>query len=158
MPFASLEARREYYREQNKKYPEKVREWKKKYREANREKLRIYSAKYLEENREKINKKQRTRHLTKGRDYMLRRTYGITLEQWDGLFTSQGKRCATCPATEPGARKGWHTDHCHTTGKVRGILCQRCNLTAGHVKDDITVLQNLIDYIRRHQDGSGHSS
>jgi len=58
------------------------------------------------------------------------RKYGITLEQWEALFDRQGRTCAICRRTEANGH-GWHTDHCHATGKVRGILCHDCNFAIG---------------------------
>lgn len=64
--------------------------------------------------------------------YHLKSSYGITKEEWDALFKKQGKCCAICSSPVP-KRKGvgWATDHCHRTGKVRGILCHTCNLHMG---------------------------
>ncbi len=78
----------------------------------------------------------------------LRRRYGMTVQQWDELFISQGACCAICKTKEPSSR-GWFTDHCHTTNKVRGILCQQCNALIGFAKDSVTVLANGIDYLTR---------
>jgi hypothetical protein len=44
-----------------------------------------------------------------------------------------------------------HVDHCHDTGKVRGVLCFNCNAALGHLKDDSTRLQLLIKYLSKHQ-------
>src|SRR5437763_1948078 len=60
------------------------------------------------------------------RRYSLGKLYGITPEQWEEIFETQGSACGVCGATEPRGGR-WHTDHCHDTGKVRGILCFKCN-------------------------------
>lgn len=60
----------------------------------------------------------------------LGRNYGLTVAEWDALFAAQGSKCAVC-ATPETRGKGWQTDHCHGTGKVRGILCHDCNLAVG---------------------------
>ena len=47
-------------------------------------------------------------------------------------------------------RKGdQHVDHCHATGHVRGILCFNCNAALGHLKDDLTRIEKLMDYLKR---------
>lgn len=74
--------------------------------------------------------------------------YGVTREEWDAMFAAQSGHCAVCEAAEPGGNRPWHTDHCHRTRKVRGILCKRCNTVLGHVKDDANVLRQLIHYLR----------
>jgi hypothetical protein len=66
------------------------------------------------------------------KDLWLRQNYGITLEQRNKILESQGNRCAVCRTDEPAGRwNEWHTDHCHATGRVRGILCMRCNIAVG---------------------------
>lgn len=61
------------------------------------------------------------------RNRHLRRTYGLTVEQWESLFDQQDRRCALCLAEHPGTKNEWHTDHDHETGNIRGILCESCN-------------------------------
>lgn len=63
------------------------------------------------------------------RNAHLRRTYGITLAERDEMLAQQGGRCAMCRGERHGAR--WHVDHDHKTGKVRSILCHRCNVNLG---------------------------
>jgi Recombination endonuclease VII len=72
--------------------------------------------------------------------------YGLRFGQWARLFKKQESRCAICGTDKPGARE-WHTDHCHTTGKVRGVLCQLCNNALGGFKDDVSRLQAAINYL-----------
>ncbi|WP_352852983.1 endonuclease VII domain-containing protein [Mesorhizobium sp. M0139] len=97
---------------------------------------------------------QRTkeRHSAKNRISKLKRVYGITPEQWDALFEGQGHRCAVCGSTEPRTTRGrgWQTDHCHATGKVRGILCFRCNIGLGKFEDDTDRLASAIAYLKLH--------
>src|SRR5208282_2980477 len=68
--------------------------------------------------------------------------YGITQKQHDDLFVAQGSCCAACGVKDHGGR-GWNTDHDHTTGAVRGVLCSPCNFALGNVKDSIDTLQRL---------------
>jgi hypothetical protein len=77
-----------------------------------------------------------------------KRTYGITYEERDRLFVAQGRCCASCKVTEPRGKKGWCTDHDHKTGKVRGIVCNHCNLIAGLANDDVGHLAQVIEYLR----------
>jgi len=53
-------------------------------------------------------------------------------------------RCDICHA-----QGKLHVDHCHTSGIIRGLLCNSCNLGIGHLKDDITVLRSATNYLRR---------
>ena len=60
----------------------------------------------------------------------LMRKYGITLEVFNSLVEGQGGKCKICSNVLL-AGKHTHVDHCHKTGAVRGILCQRCNVQLG---------------------------
>lgn len=88
----------------------------------------------------------------KVRDKALRLKYGITLIEWNAMFERQGRCCARCQRTEPTA-KGWATDHDHSTGAVRGILCHPCNHLLGLLGDDapgvIAVSASFLEYLAR---------
>ena len=63
----------------------------------------------------------------------------LTPEVWNSMFEAQGRRCANlgCRSESPNRKDGkWCTDHDHKTGKVRGILCQYCNVMLGQAQDD----------------------
>lgn len=81
----------------------------------------------------------------------LRRKYGITPEEFDAKFAGQGGVCAICgePPDDP---RGYnmHVDHCHQTGRVRGILCGSCNRGLGAFHDSVRKLASAIEYIRTH--------
>jgi len=85
-------------------------------------------------------------------NYLCRRAYGISLEDKEKIFSSQGRKCACCGNSEPGSKKGWHIDHDHSTKTIRGVLCHPCNVTLGCSKEDIKRLRSLVDYIRLHTD------
>jgi hypothetical protein len=74
--------------------------------------------------------------------------YGLTQESYAQMWTDQDKQCAICKVKEAPHGRFWHTDHCHTTGKVRGILCHHCNLMLGNARDSITNLENAISYLK----------
>ena len=81
---------------------------------------------------------------------MFKKKYGITLEQRDQMFLDQGESCAICreDAYPKADRKRWHVDHCHQTGRVRGILCWRCNFALGLVSDNPDTLRTMIEYLK----------
>lgn len=93
-------------------------------------------------------KRYRDKNPDKVRKWALKR-YGITLEQWNEMFEAQGNVCASCRSPDPATKLGWNTDHCHTTGKVRGILCYACNLAIGHAKDCPNRLRACAEYLEK---------
>ena len=75
--------------------------------------------------------------------------YGITTELRDKLAEIQGG-CGICGAKVPGGRYNtWNVDHCHHTGKVRGVLCWECNAGIGKLKDDPNLLRRAIQWLEQ---------
>jgi hypothetical protein len=72
------------------------------------------------------------------------RKYGLTQDEYDQLLLDQDGRCPGCGTDDPGA-KGWCIDHCHTSGRVRALLCMRCNTVLGLVDEDPAILRTLAD-------------
>lgn len=72
--------------------------------------------------------------------------YGLTPKTWNALFESQGRRCAICRIEENGAKR-FHVDHCHDTGVVRGILCTKCNIGIGALRDDSDLVMRAFLYL-----------
>ena len=77
--------------------------------------------------------------------------YGLSEDSYKLLFASQCGRCVICMTQDPGAR-GWQIDHCHKTGKVRGILCVKCNAALGMASDNVDRLRSMIEYLKRWAD------
>lgn len=73
----------------------------------------------------------------------------MTLEQYNEMLEKQKGRCAICDryGQSPGNKRNLDVDHCHKTGKIRGLLCNRCNQAMGKVKDDIALLQKFLAYL-----------
>ncbi len=87
-------------------------------------------------------------------DKHLRRKYGITLEQYDEMFKLQGGVCALCKQGESTKRrkKGegrerLAVDHCHDTGRVRGLLCFKCNTAIGALGDTEESAKKVVEYL-----------
>lgn len=77
--------------------------------------------------------------------------YGLTGEQYDRLLVKQGGGCAVC-AIDCGTKTNptLHVDHNHTTGKVRGLLCQNCNTAIGSFREDPALLLRALAYLQHH--------
>jgi hypothetical protein len=92
------------------------------------------------------------------RAWHLRRTYGITLAQYDELLIAQGGLCALCkrPQLKACGRTGakdverMHVDHDHKSGKIRGLLCALCNRGLGCFSEDPDLLEWAAAYLRSH--------
>jgi len=78
--------------------------------------------------------------------------FNLTKDAWHSLFDAQGNKCAVCGTGSPGANKSWHTDHDHTTGLVRGILCRTCNLGLGFLGDTVELLKSAVSYLEGNVD------
>jgi hypothetical protein len=79
------------------------------------------------------------------RKAMLKKQYGLTLEQFDEMLEAQDGACALCGREQVGMRL--HVDHCHASGVVRGLLCSNCNTGLGMFGDDPDRLIAAIQYI-----------
>ena len=111
------------------------------YRKANPEKVRASQYAWRARNYEKFQAIER--------NYVLKKKYGITSSEWQSMLESQENRCLICRTSEPTGKQPWHTDHCHATGKVRGIICQPCNIMLGGAKDNISTLQSAVAYLQK---------
>ena len=86
----------------------------------------------------------------------LKKLYGITVAQYYEMLATQGGGCATCGAKTPGGRhykrmgkpEKFYVDHCHSTGKVRGLLCNLCNRGIGYLRDDPELATQIAQYLR----------
>ena len=89
----------------------------------------------------------------KGRSYSssekltihLKHLYGITAEEYAQMLEQQQGVCAIC--NRPPGKRRLHVDHCHKTGKIRGLLCLRCNRVLGFMRDDPQLLHAMADYV-----------
>jgi len=92
------------------------------------------------------------------RKFALKRVYGLTLEQYDEMLKAQNGGCAICGSKETridprtGKVKHLSVDHCHTTRKVRGLLCGACNIGLGKFNDDPAVMRIAATYLERDND------
>jgi hypothetical protein len=76
--------------------------------------------------------------------------YGLTVEQVHEMMARQQGTCAICSDILSAANKSTHVDHCHATGKVRGILCRDCNHTLGRAKENMRTLRRAAEYLEAH--------
>ena len=122
------------------KYKERRTGYARRYRENNREKVKAYLRAYHAKNRDSA------------RAYELLRKYNITIDEYAVLSDTQEGLCAICKRPETRKQKGvllpLVVDHCHETGRVRALLCFRCNTMIGYADDEIERLLAAVDYLK----------
>jgi hypothetical protein len=129
------------------------------WRQANPERHRENARRWQQENPERhreIQRRARKRHAEKmgrGHDYarMIRAKYGLTVEQVNVMREEQAGACAICRNT---FTKTPHIDHCHETGRVRGLLCYRCNVGIGYLRSSPALLARAMEYLGAHQEAT----
>lgn len=98
----------------------------------------------------------------KAKNQDLKRSYGITLDQYNEILSFQNNLCAICkkPNTavdkKTGKTKALAVDHCHKTGKIRGLLCEAHNRALGMFHDSLEELQSAIDYLIKAKNNDDH--
>jgi Recombination endonuclease VII len=85
------------------------------------------------------------KHIKKDKD--LKSTYGISLEDYNQMLAEQSNCCKICGTHKDNVKRTLCVDHCHITGKVRGLLCDTCNRSLGLLKDSVEILKKAIEYL-----------
>jgi hypothetical protein len=110
-----------------------------------------YHLEYMKTHRKegrKAVKKWSDNNKDKARHSQLKYYFGISLEEYNKIFTEQKGCCKICGKHQTEFKKALFVDHDHTTGKIRGLLCLTCNLLIGRTKDDITILERALTYLK----------
>lgn len=100
---------------------------------------------------QKRNNSQKTKELN--RINILKRNFNITIELYNKMLKDQDNKCKICNLPEitknkNGVSKFLSVDHCHKTGKIRGLLCSKCNSFLGMANDNINILKSAIIYLK----------
>jgi Recombination endonuclease VII len=142
----------------------KRREIQRRWNTKNREKRRALTRKWHHENRTKLQQYQnrwRKENAQLFKAIKLRYLYGLELGAYDQMVAHQDGRCAICQQKD---KLG--VDHDHATGKVRELLCNKCNIALAHIRDDVRIARALANYLVKHgtktetqpTDGVNHAS
>lgn len=99
------------------------------------------SNKWFRENRHKGIEVRKNAHL--------KRTYGISLLDYESMLKKQGGSCAICKNNDTNRKLA--VDHCHKTNKIRGLLCGKCNRAIGMLDDNLENAKNLVEYIKQNK-------
>ena len=90
-------------------------------------------------------------------DFHYRKKYGLSTAQVIQMHEERDYKCDICNGNQPPRKVGrtkyksdtMAIDHCHKSGKIRGLLCHVCNTFLGAVKDDTRILKKMISYLER---------
>lgn len=128
--------------------------------EEKRENVRLRNILWRKNNPEgylQAAEKYRNNHRDKIHDYKLKTRYNITLDQYNEMLQKQNGKCDICGCKESALHNTTKkvqrlaVDHCHITGKVRGILCQDCNRGIAKFKEDVSLFDKAKEYILKHK-------
>jgi len=149
-----LESNRRSHAKHREERAARARAW----RQKNLEIVRAYDRRRYAENREARNAHCRAWNAAnRERVYWndLRKKYGISRDQFEAMFETQGRRCAICRSDRPGTPSGrFFIDHDHATGRVRAILCGHCNSAVGYVREDPAIALAVAEYLFKHKPAS----
>lgn len=161
-------SKNEYQRQWRLDNPEKIKEYKTRYKSNNKEKIKAQAKIYRNKNKDRIiqlqkeywekwpekakttRKRWRKNNPEKMRSNHLKREYNISLEGYNKILQDQENKCAICNIHKDdlgGGRVNLDVDHCHETGKIRGLLCPNCNKALGLLKDNINIVQKMTEYL-----------
>ena len=88
--------------------------------------------------------------MTKNGENSIWTQYGLRVDEWLGLWADQRGCCAICLnpfGIFQNEYRRPNVDHCHSTGKVRGLLCRFCNIALGGFKDDLAAIRRAEQYL-----------
>lgn len=108
------------------------------WRDKNKQKASDYRKQYYKDNR--------ARRIEVARDMSFKKRYGISLQEYEACVLLQSNKCLICGSNRTSRRLA--VDHCHKTGKIRGLLCSKCNLGLGNFDDNIDFLSKAIQYLK----------
>lgn len=133
------------------KDPQARKEYMKEWRQKNKASQREYMDAWRQKNPDKIktyinNRESKPDYKKRQKEGNLRRNYGLTLEDFNALLNKQNCACAICKVGL--TFNTANVDHCHSTGKVRGILCRKCNTALGQLGDNEAGLMLAVQYLR----------
>jgi hypothetical protein len=142
-----------YAKDYRQNHLDKIKIWLK----DNKEKIKRQAKEHYLKNKETIDKRNRLwkkNNKNKIKNRYLITNYNISFNEYNKLFESQNGVCAICnkPETFRGNNKKIKflaVDHNHQSGKVRGLLCMKCNILLGNCEENIIILQKTIEYLKQ---------
>ena len=141
----------------------RTEEVKKRISETRKSKSHLYKVghRYKKGNMSTLNKRWKVKGSTnpyycKGKEYRrdqhLRLTYGIKLAEYSLMLKNQENKCLICRDTQ--LKRPLVVDHSHKTNKVRGLLCYKCNVALGLLRENEEIILSMLSYIKTHETSS----
>jgi hypothetical protein len=127
------------------KYRNTVQARNRAYRAAHRDELNARARKAYAENDEYRARKRLSGNKWYRREERLKQVYGLSLQDYNAMVAQQGGVCRVCK-TRPA--RPLFVDHCHASGRVRGLLCHPCNAALGFMRDDPVIAAAAAEYLR----------
>jgi hypothetical protein len=149
MPHKDPQAKAEYARQYRAANREKIRENSKRYWQKNKARCAAANLKYRSENQDRV-KELNQLWWAANKDRLVAEKYGLTLEEYQQMLDATEGKCPICSVElvfEGKSAARACVDHDHATGKIRGIVCSRCNLLIGKAKDDAALLMRAAEYL-----------
>lgn len=150
MPYKDIEKRREYARKMYYKHKATRKVAFLNLSEEEKEKVRTGRRKshniHYNNHKEEIKVKRRLTY----NQVRLKSTYGITVEEYLNILERQDNKCALCESEKSSFKNmtlPLCVDHNHSTGQIRGLLCNKCNSMIGMVNENIEILEKAILYL-----------
>jgi hypothetical protein len=146
MPYANKEKEKAYRKKYRLCHTERIKEQTKIYYHKHKERLNAYSTLWQKQHKEA----RKQQHYKK--------KYGITLEDYNKILDSQSGICAICQQTEvisTGKTKKINPlgiDHCHKTGRIRGLLCSKCNIGLGFLEKLTVPIERYFNYLNQNKE------
>lgn len=134
MAFDKKAYNHKWHVENRDKNAERHRKW----RAKNPGKDRIYNKRWYHKNKEEA--------LNLSREWRLKHEFGLSLLDYEAMLIKQSGLCAIC--LNPEVKRRLAVDHCHQTGRIRGLLCLSCNRGIGLFKDDSEKLVRAATYLK----------
>ncbi len=119
------------------------------WRLANQDKVKTLNLKHRETRKEYYNSPETK---LKYRKAYIERTFKISYSFYEKLLDSQKGVCSICSKPETSSKNKYlSVDHDHSTGKIRGLLCNSCNRALGYFYDNIKIMKNAIKYLKNYE-------
>ena len=143
------EEKREHSRQWNLNHKIEKAEYDKQYRKDNKEHYKQYRLDHKKERTEynrRYNYEHKEESAKRNKKWRLNVAHGLTYKEWEGLWYAQDGRCAICDKFFA-EQIDINVDHDHETGKIRGLLCRKCNYGLGYFDDSVELLEEATQYI-----------